>query len=195
MENIQQIDKEHLWQALREGDEAIFEAVFKEYYPPLVNYASRIVYNAEVAKDVVQDIFYRLWDSREQLCIRISLKAYLFKVVYTACIDFLRHKKVEEGFANKALQDFYFEQIIQAPEAELKLFESEVSDIIVQSLDCLPEKCREIFVMTKLEGKSNPEAARALGISPKTVEAQITIAYARLRKELSWLLHVLLFSL
>lgn len=164
-----------------------FERIFREYYPWLVNYGSRILHDKELAKDLVQETFYKLWDNQKLLDPSLLIKAYLFKSLYTACIDQLRHRKVEERFINEALKEFYFQEIIQTPEAELKLIDSNIREILQLAIDKLPEKCRKIFTMSKFEGKSNKEIACELNLSVKTVENQMTIALSRLRKEIDWL--------
>lgn len=164
-----------------------FERIFREYYPWLVNYASRILHDAELSKDLVQETFYKLWDNQKLLDPSLSIKAYLFKTLYTACIDQLRHRKVEARFINEALQEFYFKEIIQTPEAELKLIDSNIRELLQNATEKLPEKCRQIFVLSKFEGMSNKEIALQLNLSVKTVENQMTIALSRLRKEIDWL--------
>lgn len=181
-----------LLNALRTGEEKAFEYVFQENYALLLNYASRIVCDPEIARDIVQDIFYRLWDKHRELDIKISLRAYLFKLVYTSCIDSIRHRKVEAKFADKALQDFYFNEIIQTPEAEMELLNSDLRRVLSDAIDKLPERCRRIFLLCKMEGKSYHETALELGISVKTVEGQMTIALARLREEIAWLLFIII---
>ena len=190
--NIQHTTDTEILNDLRTRDEYAFETIFKDYYPLLVNYASRILFDHEIAKDLVQDIFCRLWDTHTNLNIKISLKAYLFKMTYTSCIDVIRHKKTENLFIDKTLQDYYFNQILQTPEAEIKLLNDDIRNLILSSLDSLPEKCKKIFILHKLEGKTYNETAQELGISPKTVENQITIAMSRLRKELEWVLQIII---
>ena len=180
--NIQHTTDTEILNDLRTGDEYAFETIFKDYYPLLVNYSSRILF----------DIFCRLWDTHTNLNIKISLKAYLFKMTYTSCIDVIRHKKTENLFIDKTLQDYYFNQILQTPEAEIKLLNDDIRNLILSSLDSLPEKCKKIFILHKLEGKTYNETAQELGISPKTVENQITIAMSRLRKELEWVLQIII---
>lgn len=101
-------------------------------------------------------------------------------------------KKTENLFIDKTLQDYYFNQILQTPEAEIKLLNDDIRNLILSSLDSLPEKCKKIFILHKLEGKTYNETAQELGISPKTVENQITIAMSRLRKELEWVLQIII---
>ena len=90
-------------------------------------------------------------------------------------------------------ENVYLDEIIQLPEAELRLLNQETGDAIQQAIERLPERCREVFCLSKLEGLSNKEIAERLGISVKTVENQMTTALKRLRKDLEWLLLVFLF--
>lgn len=91
------------------------------------------------------------------------------------------------------MKDLYFSTVIQTPDAEMMLERSEIEQAIMTVVDALPERCREVFILSKVEGLKNREIADRLGISLKTVEAQMTIAIKRLRKELGWLLQLLIF--
>jgi RNA polymerase sigma factor, sigma-70 family len=86
-----------------------------------------------------------------------------------------------------------FSTIIQTPEAEMLLERSEIEKAIMISVEALPKKCQEIFILSKMEGLKNKEIAERLGISLKTVESQMTIAIKRLRKDLGWLLQIFIF--
>ena len=92
------------------------------------------------------------------------------------------------------LCNFYFSKVIETPEAEQALLEEDLRGAIQDAIDKLPERCREIFVLSKMEGLSNKQISEQLNISIKTVEAQMTTAFVRLRKELGWLLCIILFQ-
>lgn len=186
-------EPEDLWASLRKGDEKAFSDVFRLYYPDLFNYAGRIIRDEEQAKDVVQEVFCRLFENRLQLDVKTSLKSYLYKSVYNQCMDLIRHWKAVRGYESEKALDVYLDEIIQLPEAELRLLNQETGDAIQQAIERLPERCREVFCLSKLEGLSNKEIAERLGISVKTVENQMTTALKRLRKDLEWLLLVFLF--
>ena len=87
--------------------------------------------------------------------------------------------------------NFYFSEIIQTPEAELALLDEDINNALQEAIDKLPERCREIFVLSKMDEMSNKEIAEHLNISVKTVEIQMTKALSRLRMELEWLLCVI----
>ena len=90
--------------------------------------------------------------------------------------------------------NFYFSEIIQTPEAELALLDEDINNALQEAIDKLPERCREIFVLSKMDEMSNKEIAEHLNISVKTVEIQMTKALSRLRMELEWLLCVIFIT-
>ena len=187
-------DKRALMAALRRGDEAAFAWVFRAYYGQLVNYASRLLRDGEEANDVTQETFCRLFERRGELHDGIDLRPYLYKSVYNGCMNVLKHREVEREYADKELEDFYFSRVVETPEAELALRDEELRGALDAAIGALPERCREVFVLSKVEGLSNKEIAERLDISPKTVENQMTTALARLRKELEWLLALLVIA-
>lgn len=73
---------------LQHGDKKSFETLFDQYYIPLVDYAYRLLHDRDAAKDIIQDIFFQLWDKHSDLNIKTSLHSYLYKMVYTKCISF-----------------------------------------------------------------------------------------------------------
>ena len=187
-------NSEQLIIELRNGKEQAFAHVFRMYYNPLLNYAGRILKDPEAANDVVQEIFCRLFERRKRLREGFQLRSYLYKSVYKSCLDAIKHRKVETNYVNQELLDFYFSKVIETPEAELALLDEDLKGAIQDAVDKLPERCREIFVLSKVEVLSNKQIAGQLGISMKTVEAQMTTAFVRLRKELGWLLCVIFFQ-
>ena len=177
----------HLTAGLRRGKEEAFAYVFRMYYSPLLNYAGRILKDVEAANDVVQECFCRLYERRRELRKELQVRPYLYKSVYNACMDAIKHQK-ESNYINQELLDFYFSKVVETPEAEQALLDEDLKGAIQDAINKLPERCREIFVLSKVDGLSNKQIAEQLNISMKTVEAQMTTAFVRLRKELGWLL-------
>lgn len=177
--------------SLQHGEEEAYACVFRTYYAPLFNYAGRILRDEEQANDVVQETFCRLYEKRADITIHLSLKSYLYRSVYNSCIDLIRHRKVKDAYVDSEMLDFYFSRIIQSPEAELRMLDEDIGHAIREAISHLPERCRQIFCLSKLDGLSNKEIAEELGISVKTVETQMTTAFVRLRKELEWLLFII----
>ena len=179
--------------ALNEGNILAFEYVYKTYFKDLLNYASRILGDPEASKDAVQQAYYRMWENRVTLTIAVSPRAYLYRSVYNNCLNSITHKKTIRKYEEEQLKELYFSTVVQTPEAEMILERSEMERAIMTAVEGLPGKCREIFMLSKVDGLKNREIADQLGISLKTVEAQMTIAIKRLRKELGWLLQLFIF--
>ena len=177
-----------LIEAIRKGEEKAFVYLFDRYYESLFSYAARITRESELAHDLVQDTFCKLFEQCENLDIHISIQSYLYKSVYNSCLNVLKHRRIVNDYINKNIENFYFKEIIQTPEAEIALQGEDIKTALWQEVNKLPERCREVFVLSKIEELSNKEIADRLAISVKTVEVQMTKALSRLRKELEWLL-------
>ncbi|OFY39479.1 MAG: hypothetical protein A2X18_05140 [Bacteroidetes bacterium GWF2_40_14] len=178
------LSSEELLNALNAGREDAFSFLFVKYYSNLFSYAYRILNDVEDAKECVQLTFCHLWDIRKGLVINDSIKSYLYRAVYNNSITILRHKKFLAKYEVKGLLDFYFTSIVQDPQAEMRINTSETKQVILDSIESLPKKCREIFVKCKIKGQSSAAVAQDLEISVKTVENQMTIAYKKLREKL-----------
>lgn len=171
---------------MKRGKEYAFDFFFKYYYPGLCVYAQKIISLSGLeAKDIVQDIFVKFWNDREKLDIRLSIRSYLFVSVKNKCFDILRKKnrniKFQEISNEHDFADESFETYIL----------SELETLFNRSLNKLPERCREIFELSRLHGLKNREIALKLNLSEKTVENQVTKALHVLREELKDYLPIL----
>ena len=179
--------------ALRKGDKKKFETLFTKHYPPLVEYVYRIIHDREAAKDIVSEIFCQLWDERWNLDIQYSFQSYLYKMAYHKSISSLRHQVVIQKYIATSTADLYFQQIIQTPEEEMDLLSKDFYHYLMEAVDKLPPRCKEIFILSKIEHKSHQKIAEMLNISVKTIETQLSIALTRLRKELNWMLLIIVY--
>lgn len=158
---------------------AYFEEVFRKYYPGLLLFVERHVGDRDLAKDIVQDAFYRLYESAGQLPDEVRLKSWLYTACRNAAIDYLRHLKVMDN--NKLLMA---ESMMYAAEVDEEIDE-ELADHIRKAIDSLPEQCRMIIHMSVIEGKKYTVIAQELNISINTVRTQISRGYKKLRTQLS----------
>lgn len=150
-----------------------FEAYFRRLYLPLGMYALRIVDDADVAEDMVQEAFMNTWERLEGGLEISNFKAFMYRSVRNECLSYLSSPKEKVG-----------EEFI--PEAGEEEIDTSFRDArIWKAIDELPEKCREIFLMSKRDGYSNEEIADELGISIKIVKNQMTKAFSRLREALN----------
>lgn len=151
-----------------------FEEIFRKLYLPLGMYALRLVDDADVAEDIAQDAFLKTWLQLEQGAEITHLRAFLYRCVRNECLAHLSRaaKTVSTDSLPESLPDPTDEEI-----------DTSFRDArIWRAIDSLPEKCREIFLMSKRDGYSNDEIASELGISVKTVKNQMTKAFSRLRE-------------
>lgn len=166
-----------------------FDRIYVMYYSRMLRFAKEYVVFEEDAENVVQDVFLLLWEKREVLDIRVSLVSYLFSLVKNRSLDYLRHKVVAEEYKQElSFKLMSLEQLNYTFSSE-----EEIEKVIANAIDKLPERCREIFLKSRIEGMKYREIAEELNISANTVENHIAIALKKLRVELKDYLPLLLF--
>lgn len=160
--------------------EAAFERVFKSHFKALYSYAFFFVKDADLAEDMVQNAFCKLWEKSGNLIIRHSVTAYLYRSVYHECLNHFKHQKVKQTHISQTvhLQDPGSNDV--ADQLHLRELQAGLS----HALDELPEGCRTIFQMSRFESLRYQEIADRLGISVKTVENQMGKALRILRSKL-----------
>ena len=152
----------------------LFDILFKRYYRPLCLYAAHYLKgDIAASEDIVQDCFVKLWQQEAKRDIT-DKRAFLYSTVRNACIDTLRRQHPE--MTNVDPSDL--EEIISDEEA---IDRSEQEAKVWETIDALPDRCREVFLMAKRDGMTYNEIAEALNISVKTVEHQISKALKKLR--------------
>ena len=156
-----------------------FENLYKQHYQALANFAMNMVNDDNAAKDIVQEVFVRLWKRREKIEFGPYIKSYLYKAVTNTSLNHIQSNK-------KRLQIFQTlidkNPIIRDGPNEME--KKEFHHKVREAIDKLPPKCRVIFILSKHEGKKYREIAEELNISIKTVENQMGIALKRLREDL-----------
>lgn len=190
-----QMDMENLH--IQKNNKSDFSRVYSIYFPKLVRFAREFVLSTEDAENVIQDIFIYLWEHQELLDTLTNLNAFLFTLVKNKCIDQLRHRKLLE----RKREEFktVFDKEIQLKLYALQQFDEnalsneDIEIILDNAINSLPEKCREVFILSRMEGLKNREIAERLNISAKTVENQMTTAIRKLRVELKDYLPLFIF--
>jgi RNA polymerase sigma-70 factor, ECF subfamily len=168
-----------LAQQIRAGNEKAFAELFDVYYKPLTFYSLRIVKSLAVAEELVQDLFCRLWEKREEIIIEQSFKAYLYGAVRLNSLHYLRDNKLH----NRKLESIGWERS-DFDSTNDKLAEADIYDILEKTLANLPERSSEIFTLNRIDGLKYREIAAKLSLSEKTVEAHISQVLKLLRKNL-----------
>jgi len=128
----------------------------------------------------VQDFFVRFWQKHKKLQLTDSLKSFLFISIKNGSLNYLKHKKIEEKYIRE-MADLSGSHLVYDPDLYVA---SELQAKVKSAIDILPEKCREIFVMSRIRGLKNEEIAAELNLSKRTVETQISKALKVMRTEL-----------
>ena len=163
---------------------SIKERIEKIYYSSYRNllclYAERILGHREDAEDIVNDIFLKLWETRDQMRKTKSLLTYIYRSVRNNCLDFLKHRQVIHEYV-KYLSNYsaIFHDRDDVHPLSLLLSEETVC-AREQAIDVLPPRCKDIFILARIEGLSHQDIAEQLGITASTVKTQITIATNKL---------------
>jgi RNA polymerase sigma-70 factor, ECF subfamily len=169
----------------------LFDEIFRQYAKPLFYYAAKFV-GVEHAKDIVQDLFAKLW-SDQSLVITKSLNSLLFTTIRNRCLQQLEKEKVRNKYVESTKLKLQTEELQYYMDERSSLIEQELEDRLNGTLNSLPERCRQIFVLSRYENKKNREIAEELNISVKAVERQISKALATIRTEMKDYLPLLLF--
>ena len=166
--------------AIRAGDSSAFEALFREYHPRLCGFAFRFTGSRDIAEELVQEAFLYVWQHREALDVRDSVKTYLFSAVRNASVSWLRHERVVAQSSVQTTELFHR----SAETADRAIESTERIAAVRAAIARLPEGCRMVLTLHREQGMTYREIADVLGISQKTVDAQMGRAFKALRKYL-----------
>ena len=172
------MDDIQLTHAISNGDQVAFKLFFERHYNPLTAYITTFTNDRSLTEDLVQQAFIQIWKNRKKLRIQQTPKNYLYTIAYHAFIDHYRETK-RENLVLDALKRKALEVRIKEEEDVAALRIEKLRSIV----DALPEKCQEILKLNKIKGLKYREIADTLGISVKTVESQMRIAYRKIREE------------
>lgn len=161
-------------------DEREFETLFRTYHAPLCSFAHRYVRAPDVAEELVQEVFLHLWQQRSAWDGRGTIKTYLYSAVRNAAVSYLRHERVVARRSAETLALFDRPQ----PSTDRRVADVETAMAVRAAVDRLPERCRLVFTLNREHGMTYADIARTLGLSIKTVDAQMGRALKALRKYL-----------
>lgn len=170
------------------GAEKKVEWLFRKYYVPLCKSLYRTLRDASFAEDIVQEVFLKVWEMRENLKMDEAIQAYLYRSCYNSALNFLKSKKPQTGL------ELLNEVLPGTETAEMQMNLLETEEQILQAIDALPPKTKLVFSMSRFEELSYKEIAERLDISLKSVEKHMGIALQRLRENLKeYLVGLVLF--
>lgn len=178
-----------------------FSELYLIYYPKLVRFAKEFVMSEEDAENITQDVFTDLWEKRESMNHIENMNAYLFRLVRNKCLDYLKHKVFEQKYVENVKASFEIELNLKLQSLDrFDVYDiserNQMEKLIRDAINSLPKRCRDIFLLSRMEGLKYREISERLGISVNTVECQMGIALKKLRAKLNvTLLHNFLMNL
>ena len=176
------VTKKQLVTRLREGDKTAFTLIYYEYINKLYFYCFRFVESNEMAEELVQEIFIKLWDLRNSLNPNLSFDAFLYRITKNHTINHIKKK----AFENRVKKEIAHRSSYKENETENRILMNETSKLLNSVIERLPEKRQLIYKMRKLEGFDNSEIASKLGISKNTVQAQLVKGSKFVKKHVSY---------
>ncbi|MGE5393542.1 MAG: RNA polymerase sigma-70 factor [Candidatus Saccharibacteria bacterium] len=163
------------------GNETAFRELFDLYAPGLLRFSYSILKKKELAEEVVSDVFFKVWIHRSRLPEIENFRAYLFTSSRNTALNYLDKEK-----RNRAVQLEDIEVPLQIDEIcpESELISKELREAIARAIDHLPERCKLIYSLAKIEQLKYKEIAEILDISVKTIDHQLTIAIKKIGEEI-----------
>ena len=171
-------------------DMAVFDVVYRSYYHPLCFYAARFV-GKEPAEDIIENLFLRLWDKKQVFQCAMHMKAFLYRSVKNACLDYIKSNKSLKQLNIPTIDEQFF------PDEDYlhDMIKAEVLAEIYRAVHQLPSQCGKVIQMGYLEGKNNAEIASEMGLSEQTVKNYKVRGLTLLRDKLSGSSYTLLLLL
>ena len=189
--------EDHKKVSAREERLEAYRQLFYKYHGRLVLYANSFLNDMELSRDVVQEVFFQLWKKPDLLISDYSIKSYLFKSVKNGAFNNIRHLKVVHNAGENMEYDpngADYNTFSEDDDPLSVLMEVELIEKVEDIIENLPEKCRQVFKLSRQEQLKNKEIAEKLGVSVKMVEKQMSKALKVFRKELAeYLLYLIIF--
>ena len=161
---------------MKAGDRESFNQVFRHYYSPMVRFCIRYVADSDIASEIVQDLFVKLGSNREKITFNTSFESYMLTSVRNSAITYINKERAH----NEAHLRVFSEESDNTDPSET-LQSNNLEESYRQILKDMPDKRREVFLASRYDGLKYSEIAEKLGISQKTVEAQMTAAIKQLK--------------
>lgn len=172
---------------MRENKSIVFDSIFRRTYSRLYFYALSLLSDESDADDVVEEVFFELWGRMDEIDLDGNIEAFLYRAVYTRSVNVLKRRNVSAGRL-AAIEDInnmrmeYYSGFNDDPLHSME--NAELRRKIEDTIDMLPEKCRQVFRMSYLNGMRNNDIAEELQLSVRTVEAHMYRALRFLRERL-----------
>lgn len=176
-----------LFVKIKKGDEQALHALFVIYFPRLNDFAARIISDPETSQDITQDVFVKVWEKRDQIEAQ-NIESFLYRLIRNSCIDYIKQLKVIDNKKNEWGEQIKFEELYHIDfirDEPFILIQNELKDEIERTINSLPDRCREVFTLSRVEGLKNREIAEKLNINIKNVERHLSRAMSTFREKFS----------
>lgn len=188
---------DELFDQVKTGDQKALGHLFTVYFPRLNDFAKNVVKDDGISQDIVQEVFVKVWEKRADIeCINIE--AFLFRLVRNRCIDYIKHLKVVNNQMLEIQISSKYEELYRIDfigDEPYMLIEQELKTKIEATIHNLPERCREVFILSRMDGLKNKEIAEKLNINIKNVERHLNRALQSFRENFSQELPIALIIL
>jgi RNA polymerase sigma-70 factor (ECF subfamily) len=171
--------EQEIFNKMLHGDEKALKVLLTQYHNYLLVVGTRFLTDRLRVEDVIHDVFADLWNKKEDIKIQAGVKSFLRGAVINKCLAIIR-KDNRMDF----VEEHSFDSADKAPSADKVLHSENLKNTINEIIASLPDKCREVFLLSRNEGKSHKEISEAMGISKKTIENHMTRALKTLKNEL-----------
>jgi RNA polymerase sigma-70 factor (family 1) len=182
-------DDESIWRNIQQKDLKTFERYYKEHYKSFFLIACKYLEDSNLAEEVVNDVFMKIWEDGNNISVEVSLKSYIYRAVINRSINLLQKIKKEQQLQEEL--PFVFDQSYEM----MKIEENELAIMLYAAIDNLPQQCRKVFELSRFEHLKQQEIADQLGISIKTVKNHITHALKELNKNLDNYMIIIILTL
>ena len=168
--------------SINEKSPSAFQLLFKLYNAKLLHFTFSYIPNKQDAEEIVQDVFIKIWKNET---ILTNLNGYIYTVTRNACLDFLRKKKVTLNIENNISQiEASINYNALSDDTAAFIIEKELEEAVLQAIEYLPKRCKDVFILSRIEGFKHKEISKELDISTKTIENHITKALKHMRLHL-----------
>jgi RNA polymerase sigma-70 factor, ECF subfamily len=178
--------EQEILDGIKARNQKAFGYLVRLYFQPLLLFGQTITHDPELSREIIQDVFLKIWNSNDTLHITTSLKSYLYRMVHNRSLDYLREKNQKKKIKISSYDDLSMRQkvfTIEDPQSFFDLVFSEQTEKELQkAIGDLPGQCREIFLLCRYEQMTYAEIAAKLNLSPSTVKTQMVRAIMKLKE-------------
>lgn len=186
-ENRNRHRADELFDRIKSDDQMVIEHLFSIYFPRLNDFARKVVQDDVISQDIVQEVFVKVWEKRAVI-ENINMEAFLYRLVRNRCIDYIKHLRVVNKRMHEIQLSSKYEELYRIDfvgNEPYVMIEQELKQKIELTIQRLPERCREVFILSRMNNLKNKEIAEKLNINIKNVERHLSRALKAFRQNFS----------